>query len=195
LTRAPAEVQFPPERMTELEKMAGPSSYPRELPELGPDLLREGTAPAFQIDLQQAVARAVSHNLAAQSARLEPAISEAQVVAAEAAFDWVFFADGRWTSVDQPQTTPIIGGVPVGVGSNEAQSIGYTTGIRKRTTSGGLFSLAHSYTYTDVKTSSAAFFPDPAQAVGLTLDIQQPLLRGAGSDFALAEVRLARNAE
>lgn len=195
LSRTPAEVDFPPERMEELSKMAGPRAYTPDLPDLGPDLFADEAPASFRIDLRQAITRAVSHNLVVQAARLDPAISETQVVAAEAAFDWVFFADAQWTSLDQPQTTPVIGGVPVGVGSREAQSVGYTTGIRKQTTSGGFFSLAHSYSYTDNKSSSADFFPDPAQSVLLTLDIQQPLLRGAGSDVALAEVRIARNAE
>lgn len=196
LTRAPGEVDFPPERMEELAKMAGPTAYGAELPPLGPDLLNQAQAGAmFRIDLQQAVARAVSHNLGAQAARLDPAISEARVVAASAAFDWVFFANGRWDRVDEPLTTQVIGGVAVGVGANESQSVGYTTGIRKRTTSGGVVSIAQGLTYTDNKTSGASYFPDPSNRAILTLDIQQPLLRGAGSDVALAEVRLAENTE
>lgn len=196
LTRARGEVEFPPDRVEELSKMAGPAAYTSDMPALDADMLSTTpTETVFRLDLQQAVARAVSHNLGAQAARLDPAISEARVVAASAAFDWVFFANGQWDRVDQPQTTPVIGGVAVGVSSRESQSVGYTTGIRKRTASGGIFSIAQGLTYTDNKTGNADFFPDPSQSVNLTLDIQQPLLRGAGSDVALAEVRIAENAE
>ncbi len=196
LERAGAEVAFPPERMEELSKMAGPTAYPQALPLMDPDLLGLAQdASMFRVDLQQAIARAVSHNLAVQAGRLEPAISESRVVAASAAFDWVFFASGRWERIDQPQATPVVGNVPIGVGSREVSSVGYTTGIRKRTTSGGVFSIAQGHTYSDNTTSGVSFFPNPSQAVTLALDIQQPLLRGAGSDVALAEVRVAENAE
>lgn len=194
LTRSPGAVEFPPDRTAELTAMAGPTAYPGALPPLDADLLGEPTTP-FRIDLRQAIARAATHNLAVQSARLDPAISESQFVAADAAFDWVFFATTQWNSIDQPQIAPVIGGVPVGVNSRVSQSVGWTTGLRKRTTTGGLVSLTQTYTYADNKTQGLSVFPDPAQTVSLALEIQQPLLRGAGSDVALAEVRLASNTE
>jgi len=194
LTRKPGAVEFPPDRTAELTAMAGPTAYPHALPPLDSDLMGESTAP-FRIDLQQVIARAASHNLAVQSARLEPAISESRLVVADAAFDWVFFATTQWTSIDEPQIAPVIGGIPVGVNSRESQAVGYSTGLRKRTTTGGLFTLTQTYTYSDNKTRGLSVFPDPAQTVSLALEIQQPLLRGAGSDVALADLRLAANTE
>ncbi len=193
LTREPSALSFPPDRMAELEKMAGPSAYERKLPPMGDSLLGKPDE-VFRIDLRQAVQRAVRQNLDVQIARLDPAISEAQVVAARAAFDWVFFSTFEWSSVDEPQLVPVLG-VPLGTNANQAQSVGYTTGIRKRLTSGGGVSINHGYTYSDDSSPASTLSPDPSQRTFVDLTLNQPLLRGFGSDVALAEVRLAENVE
>lgn len=195
LTRSASDLEFTPERREELEGMAGPGSYaPAELPELGPDLLG-GATRAFSINLEQAVARAVEQNLTVQSARLTPSIAQSQVTAAEAAFDWVLFADLAWTSVDQPQAVPVIGGIPIGSGASQSQNVDYETGLRKDLTSGGRFTVSQGQGYRDNNSPGVSLFPDPAQSPFVNLQLDQPLLRGFGSDVALAEVRLARNLE
>jgi outer membrane protein TolC len=85
--------------------------------------------------------------------------------------------------------------VPVGVDSSQSQSVGYETGIRKRLTSGGTLSLSQGQTYTDDRTTGTVLSPDPAQSTFLDISLDQPLLRGFGSDVALAEVRLTENIE
>ncbi|NJS38444.1 MAG: hypothetical protein HC783_04815 [Rhodobacteraceae bacterium] len=45
-------------------------------------------------------------------------------------------------------TVPIVGGFPVGVSSSVNQSVEYTTGVRKRLTSGGTFSIAGTLAFT-----------------------------------------------
>lgn len=194
LERTPMELSFPPDRMTELETMAGPKAYSGESVDIGPGLLGE-PAPLFQIDLQQSVMRSARQNLDVQRSRFDPAITEAQTIAARAAFDWTFFGGVDWTSTDAPQVQPFIGVTPVGVGVRQNQSIGYETGIRKRLTSGGSFSISQGQTYRDNTTPGASFAPDPSETVFLDIAATQPLLRGAGSDVALAEIRLAENTE
>ncbi len=193
VTREPGALTIPPERMAELEKMAGPAAYERTLPPMGNSLLGKPDE-VFRIDLRQAVQRAVRQNLDVQIARLDPAITESQVVAARAAFDWVFFSTFEWSLVDEPQIVPVIG-VPLGTPASQNQTAGYTTGIRKRLTSGGGLSISQGYTYRDDSSPFTMFFPDPAQQAFLDLTLTQPLLRGFGSDVALAEVRLSENAE
>lgn len=194
IRRTPMELSFPPERMEELEAMAGPRAYAQSEPVLGPGLLGE-PAPLFRIDLQQSVLRAAQQSLDVQRSRFDPAISGAQVTSARAVFDWTFFGRVDWNAIDQPQVQPFIGVTPVGVGVRQAQSIGYETGIRKRLTSGGAFSISQGQTYTDDRTPGTSLAPDPSERVFLDLEVSQPLLRGAGSDTALAEIRLAENVE
>ena len=190
-----SELGFDEDRLRELREMAGESSYGDELPSLGEDLLGAMSIDGFRISLRQAVTTAVENNLAVQSSRLGPAISGAEVLAAQAAFDWTFFSNFNWNSVDQPTTVPVINGFPVGVGANTQQTVGYETGVRRPLITGGTFEASFGQTYTDDTTPGADFFPDPSNRVFVDLEIRQPLLRGFGSDVALATVRLTRNAE
>lgn len=193
LPRRTTALNFPPERMDELQRMAGPTAYP-DAPAIGPGLLGED-APRFRLDLAQSVARSVKQSIDVQRARIDPAIGEAQVVAARAAFDWVFFSNVQWNSTDAPQVVPFVGAVPVGVAVTQSQSVSYDTGIRKRLTSGGTLSISQGQTYTDDRTPGTRFSPDPSNAAFVDIEISQSLLRGFGSDVALAEVRLAENTE
>jgi len=161
---------------------------------MGPGLLGE-PSPTFQIDLAQSVGRAVRQSLDVEDARLDPAIGEAQTISARAAFDWVFFTGVQWNRTDAPQVVPFVGGVPVGVAARQSQSVGYETGIRKRLTSGGTLSISQGQTYTDDQSGGTRLNPDPAQSVFLDIALNQPLLRGFGSDVAMAEVRLSENIE
>ncbi|HVZ94203.1 MAG TPA: TolC family protein [Phycisphaerales bacterium] len=194
LTRPTGEVSFPPERIKELDEMGGPVAYSKIAPPIGADLLGQETR-TVSISIRRAILGAVQQNLDVQGARLLPAIDQARVVEAEAAFDWVFFGGVEWDSIDQPQTQTVIGGIPIGTPARVNQSVAYSTGIRKQMTSGGLFSISQGQTYNDDKTPGVAINPDPSNAAFLQLRLDQPLLRGFGSDVALAEVRLNENAE
>lgn len=191
--RRPGELSFPPERTAELEKMAGPAAYDSGLPALGADLLGEQT-PAVRLDLRQAVARSVRGNLDVQTSRIDPAIGEAGVVAARAAFDWVFFTSAQWTSNDEPGG-PRESSIPFTFPASVNQRVGYATGIRKQLTTGGTISISQGLTYSDDKSPGLTLVPDPSNSAFLELGIRQPLLRGFGSEVALAEVRLAENTE
>lgn len=194
IARTPGEVSFQPERMEELERMAGPASYRGVTPPPSVDLLGENSG-EVSISLESAIAATIRNNLDVQSAQFAPAISGARVIAAEAAFDWVFFGGVDWNNLDQPRVVPAVNGVPVGSAINQTQSIGFDTGVRRRLSSGGAFSVAQGLTYSDNDTPGLDTFPDPANEAYLELGLDQPLLRGFGSDVNLAEIRLARNAE
>lgn len=181
-------------RFPELEKMAGPHSYTDFSVPLGPSLL--GTEKrTVSVSLERIIKRVVEGNLNVQFARLAPAISEAQVVAAQAAFDWVFFVNSQWDSTDQQRTASAIGSTPVGLQVDQRQVNETTTGLRKRLTSGGQFTVQNTFRWTDVETRNFTSFPDPAYESNIRLLLEQPLLRNFGSDVALAQVRLAQNQE
>ncbi|MBC7834387.1 MAG: TolC family protein [Phycisphaerales bacterium] len=187
-------LRIKPSVMDELETMAGPRAHLADTPRFGPGLLA-GDQKVIAISLERAVRSGVSNNLNVQFARLTPAIAEARLVQAQAAFDWVFFANSQWSRTDRPTTGSSIGGLANSTRTDERQQVELTGGVRRRLTTGGQFTVQHSLTYTDVDTSNLASFPDPAYEPSITLQLDQPLLRNFGSDAALAQVRLSRNAE
>lgn len=186
--------------LPELEKMAGPGSYPgmSELRErfhqMGVDL---GGRPirTVAVSLERAVQDGVEHNLAVQFARLAPAVSEAQVVAAEAAFDWTFFSNLDYSNTDEPRVATAFSGSVLGSRANTNQTVRSVTGLRRPLLSGGQLSVQQELNYIDDDSPNQLNRPNPANALGYTLQFDQPLLRNFGSGVAQAEIRLNRNAE
>lgn len=148
------------------------------------------------IGLREAIRSAVERNLALQEARFAPAINESDVVAAQAAFDWVLFNDFAWTDVDTPQPGP--GFLAFGDFSvNEEQQVRNETRLSRALRTGGVFQVSQELIYTDTRASGfgPVGVPNPSAAANYRVDLTQPLLEGFGSAVALAEVRLAQNAE
>lgn len=179
-----------PEIMTELNRSSGPASYTDKPIYLAADLAGQPQQ-AVRISLQRAILTAAENNLRVQFARLAPAASEAQTEAARGAFDYVLFASSSYQVIDRPQIRSGTFGVP----QINTDTLSLTGGVRRRLTTGGQVSLQQGYQYSENSTPNSTTLPDPAHTANLSLEIQQPLLRGFGSDIALAEVRLAQNAE
>ena len=174
---------------------SGPEAAGEQIQSLiGENLFGEPTE-MVPIGLYQAVRGAVERNLNVQSARFEPAISEARIVEAEAAFDWVFFNDFAWVDTDTPQPGPGFLNLDRTVQSN--QTVRNETGLRRTLETGGTFSLSQELVYSDERGSAFGTVgsPNPASQANYTVDLTQPLLRNFGSDVALSQVRLERNAE
>ncbi len=188
------ELQLKPEVLRELAEMAGPEFHRKRAPNFGESLLGNDEDIVY-LTLERAVASAIEHNLNLQFARLDPAISGADVVAAEAAFDWTFFSNFTWNKTDQARTSPSIGGQTVGVQADERQALSFDVGIQKATRTGGRVQIQHGIRYEDVETPNLFTQPDPAKTTNITVQIDQPLLRNFGSDVTLSQVRLQRNAE
>ncbi len=199
LTREPrvASLGLSPKIMAELEQTTGPASYAHVAAPLGKPLLggEGGEQRVVSVTLERAIKTAVQNNLNVQFARLAPVIKMDQLVAAQAAFDWVFFTNFQWTDQDQPRSSPSINGATVGVTSDQRQIVDTTLGLRRKLETGGQVTVQHQFTYTDVETPNLFTVPNPARDTNITVQLDQPLLRGAGSDVALAQVRIARNAE
>jgi outer membrane protein TolC len=183
-----------PDLLPELERMAGPMSYEGAGLSLPEDLLGGGTR-TVAMTLERAVKSAVEHNIAVQFARLSPALSEQQVIQAEAAFDWTLYSNVTYNRQDSPQVQTVTGGQVFGQRSLEQQSVQTQAGLRRNTISGGRFTIQQDYSYQNSTSNATQTRPDPANNLGWTIQADQPLLRGFGSDVATAEIRLARNAE
>lgn len=195
VTRPPValEQEFAP-RMAELNRLSPPRDAGPGSLELGPDLAGQPQREVL-INLQTAISQAVANNLRAQRARLTPAITEAEVVAAEAAFDAILFANSSFSETDQPTPIPVIAGIPLGTGVSGNRSWAFGTGVRKPLETGGEVSVSTEAVRSSNTTPGLDLLPNPAWTSAVRVGVTQPLLRGFGSDVNLAQVRLARNVD
>jgi len=181
-----------PERLAELEELSGRSSYQGVSLDLGDDLL--GTKSGeVGLTLRQAILAALKFNPDLQAARLTPAIREADLVSAEAAFDSTFFANYNLNWLDQPQVVPGTGTISFGTRANVVNVRTLETGVRKNLVSGGQMTVSTSLERSDNSSPGFSFSPDPAYTSSILLSVTQPLLRGFGSEVTLAEVHARRN--
>ncbi len=149
------------------------------------------------VSLERSVQTAVANNLNAEFARYAPAINQATIVEAEAAFDWLLFGSANYRDSATPQAGSGLGGGTPGVVREESTAWNASAGLRRSFTTGGSLGLTHSIGSTDVDSS---FFgstpePNPARNANFEVELNQPLLRGFGETVNTAEIRLARNAE
>lgn len=193
LTREQTEnqLEIDPRFMPELLEM---THYEPDKFDIGPDLLGEAQQTS-KVSLERAIRTAVANNLEAQFARLSPAISEAQVVAAEAAFDWTFYSNSVYSNLDEPKTVTRQGFSTFGSGVVKQQTESNTTGLRRNLSSGGTVTVQQELSITNDQTPGQTLTPDPAFGAVITAQIDQPLLRGFGSDTTLSQIRLAQNDE
>jgi outer membrane protein TolC len=190
--REPSEVeqQLSPDRKNQLDQMSGPEAYGQEALKLGKDLLGNDKTEAIKLSLQRAVELTVKHNLELQQARLQPAISQAQITRAQAQFDAVLFAEANYEKRDTPQPGGQIAGLS---GNQQSERAELRTGIRKPLTTGGTASLE---ARANRRFEDPSFFAtDTFYGSDLLMQLEQPLLRGFGTDVNTAEIRLAQNAE
>ena len=182
------------ERRSELDAIGPVVPFAPGTLDMGKDLSGDQQQ-EVNVSLQSVVETSVRNNLSIQIARLQPAISESDVVAAEAAFDAVFFTNVNWTNTDQPAVVPVIDGNLIGTPSRVNEELRFDTGLRTRLTSGGEVFVSTELTRFDNKTPMLILSPDPSWTSSINLGITQPLLRGFGANVNTATIRLARNTQ
>lgn len=181
-------------RLAELKKIGPQFDDDEPVQDLGTDLTGHPQQ-GVEISLESAISTAVQRNLAAQIARVQPAINAADVVAAEAAFDALLFSNINHTKTDQPATVPVLGGVFLGTPFNAEERTRFETGVRSQLITGGSVSVSSDLTRAQNNTPGVNRSPDPAYTAAVRLGVTQPLLRNFGSDVNKASIRLARNTE
>ncbi len=192
-----AQLGINPLIMRELDAMAGPASRSQRQVLLGENLLGTPTR-TISVSLERAIQTAVQNNIAVQFARLSPPIGEAKIAAAEAVFDWTLFSNTTWNNTDTPRTQVAnsTGATSFsGPTANLQNTISSTTGLRRSLIGGGRLTVQQELGYTDDRSPGQTINPNPASTVAFTLQYEQPLLKGMGSEIGQAEIRVARNAE
>lgn len=190
---SPDRLGISQDRLPEVERMAGPAANAASELALGTDLIGQPWR-TVKVDLATCIHSAAANNLAVQFARLGPAISEAQVVAAEAAFDWTAFGNVQYTNTDSPRPASTFTTTAQN-NAEQSQRVSGTAGLRRTLVSGGRLTVQHEASWTDIYSPNVISTPNPGEQVSFTVQYDQPLLKGFGSEVSQAEIRVARNAE
>lgn len=172
------------------DRLSGAAAYADAEPDLSTDLLDAEQTPTVMLDLRSAVRKAVAHNLDLAVARLSPRISEQQLQQAEAVFDTALFGGITQTILDTPRppsTGP--GGIPGLSTDQQSKTTTLVTGIRKDLTTGGR--LTAQATVERQESSPNLFDFSRFYDADVLLQLEQPLLRGFGSDVNEANIELA----
>ena len=181
-----AELQ---ERRAQLDAMGPQISKAGAGLELGVDLYGKAY-PEVMLSLQDAMRMAVKNNLGVQGSRLQQGVTQAELVAAQAAFDANFVAGTQGISQNQP--TQNFGGFLPSDFSNQFKQWSFSSGIQSATVTGGTFNVGMESTYSKLYPENL-YSNNPAWINSLQVGLSQPLLRGFGTDVNMAQIRLARN--
>jgi outer membrane protein len=145
-----------------------------------------GNRPQVQLSLAECVQRAIENNYTIRIEAHNPAISQTQVVEAEAAFDVEFFLDTSWADLD-----PAV--IPHSVtGQTDTRSI--QGGFRKLLPTGMQASVAlgESRQWSGVPQQGPVKTWNPLWPSNFTVTLSQPLLRGFGLDVNRAQITINR---
>jgi len=154
--------------------------YPRAL-----ELVKEIQRPKqFRLSLDEALRRALVYNYAIKVDGYAPAISTAQIVQAEAAFDLAFFANVSRDNTDQPTPSQLL--------ASQTDTTIVSGGIAKLLASGGTVTLTQSM----VRVDNPGFqfnILNPAWTQRFQAELRQPLLRNFGIDFNRSQINIRKN--
>jgi outer membrane protein TolC len=163
---------------------------------VGPDL--DGKRPReVLLTLQQAIASTVQNNLGVQQARLEEAMTQTDIIQAEAVFDTVLFAKGGYERSNIPQ--PVLDLSGGGGGSfllnprADQKNANRESGFEQRFATGGNLAVSTRMQRQEFTDPNDQISPNPSFLNSVNLTLSQPLLRNFGTDVNLASLRLARN--
>ena len=137
----------------------------------------------ISLSLQEAVHRAVANNLDIRVMSFDPEISREEMIRAASVFDMVVFAGATYSVDDERQNT-------VFNKTSLSKTRGVQVGLRKHTTTGA--DLVAMYSLTRLATNSAFVTKPTTYEPNFTLEMTQPLLKGAWPEVNLAALRVAR---
>jgi len=137
-----------------------------------------------RLSLAECVQRALSNNYSIRIEAHNPAISQAQIVEAEAAFDVEFYLDTSWANLDRATASAFI------PGTSDTRSIG--GGFRKLLPTGMTTSVGLSQQRQ--KNSLPAEFQtmNPVYDSSFVVQFRQPLLRGFGLEVNRAQINIRK---
>lgn len=137
----------------------------------------------FRLSLADALRRTLAYNYDIKVDGFAPAISTAQVVQAEAAFDTAFFANISRNNTDQP--------TPSQLAASQTDTTVVSGGIRKLLATGAAVTLTE--TMVRVDNPGFAFQTlNPSWQHAFQAELRQPILRNFGIDFNRAQINIRK---
>ncbi len=149
--------------------------------------------PVASMTLRRAIEDALSHNLSIKIQAYVPAISQTQIIQAQAAFDPSLVGSVQYQHLNEPTPFPSTLGGAFPIGVNNEDQLQSQIGVKKLLSTGGTVSLTSSDNYQDFH-SSSGLPPDinPSHTADLGIELKQPLLRGFGAAVNHADIYIAR---
>ncbi len=141
----------------------------------------------LQITLNSLLVGALANSAQIQLISDSPLISETEITAADAAFDWTSFMEARWDDISEPVGSTLTTGGPDRLRDHNAT---FELGVRRRNTLGGEFEIGQRFGHQN--SNSVFFIPQDQGSSRLTLSYTQPLLRGAGRVYNTSLTVLAK---
>lgn len=139
----------------------------------------------FRLTLADALRRALENNYQIKVDGYAPAISTAQIVQAEAAFDAAFFANINRNNQDSP---PIYQRLL----SSQPDTTQVAGGIRKLLATGATMSLTQAMVRVENRGVAIQRY-DPNWTQNFIVEFRQPLLRNFGIDFNRSQINIRKN--
>ena len=139
-------------------------------------------APIKEVTLEEAMRRGRASNVGIRAAEVLPEQARLDLIFSEAGFQPEFYGAGGYASQERPARNAFSP-------SLTSQTLDASVGWRQRVITGGLFDLAFEPARFD--SADQTFFPDQFTS-NWRASFRQPLLRGAWSDYNLAQVTSAR---
>lgn len=140
-----------------------------------------------RLTLAEVIQRTLANNYLIRIEAFGPAISETQLIEAEAAFDAIFFLDAAWAPRDPPERNL----TPTGATKSDTRS--YGGGVRKLLPTGMGVEASLRQTRGDVRfPQKQSQVYDPAYDTSFSVQFTQPLLRGFGLDYNRAPIEVSR---
>jgi outer membrane protein TolC len=136
----------------------------------------------LKITLAECLKRALANNYQIRVDGYAPAISTAQVVQAEAAFDTAFFGNVNRNNTDQPSVTKF---------PPKTDTTTITGGIRKLLATGATVTLTHNDVRVENRPTAADRW-NPIWTDNFAAELRQPLLRNFGIDFNRAQINIRK---
>jgi len=145
------------------------------------------TQQQLQVSLNSLLVSALANSAQVQLISDAPLISETEITAADAAFDWTTYMEARWDDISEPVGSTLTTGGPDRLRDHNAT---FEMGVRRKNTLGGEFDIGQRLGHQN--NNSIFFIPQDQGSSRLTLSYTQPLLRGAGRVYNTSLTVLAK---
>lgn len=141
-------------------------------------------ADVVRLSVAEALRRALANNYQIKVDGYAPAISTAQIVQAEAAFDMAFFGNVFRDNTDRP--------TPSALQASQTDTTVVNGGIRKLLATGAQVSFTQQMTRVDNPGFQFQLL-NPSWVQNFVAEIRQPVLRNFGIDFNRAQINIRKN--